>query len=258
MSGKYCVYMHTTPSGKRYVGITCQQLNQRWRNGKGYKRCVGFYRAIQKYGWDNITHEILLSGLSLDEANQAEKDYIAEYKTNDKNYGYNCTDGGDGVSGWKPTNEQREKNRQAKLKQWQNPEMRASLTKERQQRGATPEERERLRRMLVKNWGTPETRAKLVEHLREIASDETRKKQHSEQMKQLWIECPERFMKNRVYKTGAEHKCSKPVRCIDTGVVYVNAREAERQTGISYKSISSCVNGKIKTTKGTRWEYATL
>ena len=255
MKDSYSVYMHTTPSNKRYIGITCQPLNERWRNGEGYQRCVGFYRAIQKYGWDNIKHEILLSNLSYEEAINAEKQYIAKYKTHNKQYGYNCTDGGEGVLGWKANKEQREKNRQAKIKQWKNPEMRAKLTKERQQRGATNEERERLRKMIIKNWQNPEMRKKLVEHLREISKDETRRKKHSQDLKQQWAENPEKFMKNRHYKTGAENKCSKPVRCIDTGKVYTNAREAEKETGISYKSISSCVNGKIKSTKGTHWEF---
>lgn len=257
MNKKYCVYMHTSPSNKRYIGITCQSTDERWRNGDGYKRCTGFYRAIQKYGWGNIKHEVLLSNLSFEEATSAEKDYIKKYKTHNKYYGYNCTDGGEGVCGWKANEEQREKNRQAKLKQWQNPEFRTKLTIERQQRGATVEEKERLKQMSIAQWGNPQMRARLTEHLREIAQDESCKKVRSQKLKELWIENPERFMNNRQYKTGVENKTSKPVRCIDTGIVYANAREADRETGISYKSISNCANGKQKATKGTRWEFVT-
>ena len=36
----YKIYVHTAPNGKRYVGITRQKLNRRWRYGEGYKRCV--------------------------------------------------------------------------------------------------------------------------------------------------------------------------------------------------------------------------
>ena len=32
----YIVYMHTTPSGKRYIGITAQTVERRWQNGFGY------------------------------------------------------------------------------------------------------------------------------------------------------------------------------------------------------------------------------
>lgn len=45
---RYTVYMHVAPSGKRYVGITQQELNQRWRNGKGYKNNQPFFRALVK------------------------------------------------------------------------------------------------------------------------------------------------------------------------------------------------------------------
>ena len=56
---KYCVYRHTSPSGKVYIGQTCLKPEYRWRNGKGYKTQILFYRAIKKYGWDNISHQII-------------------------------------------------------------------------------------------------------------------------------------------------------------------------------------------------------
>ena len=48
---------------------------------------------------------------------------------------------------------------------------------------------------------------------------------------------------------------SKLVRCIETGIVYYGAREAERQTGINQSSISKCCKGKQKTAMGYHWEY---
>ena len=50
----YCVYKHTTPNNKVYIGITCKDPNSRWRNGEGYATQKYFYKAIKKYGWDNI------------------------------------------------------------------------------------------------------------------------------------------------------------------------------------------------------------
>lgn len=35
---KWCVYIHTSPSGKKYIGITSQNPQKRWQNGKGYLR----------------------------------------------------------------------------------------------------------------------------------------------------------------------------------------------------------------------------
>lgn len=50
-------------------------------------------------------------------------------------------------------------------------------------------------------------------------------------------------------------KRSKPVLCVETGIIYYSAREANDKTGISYKSISSVCNKKRKTTGGYHWEF---
>lgn len=44
---KYIVYCHIFPNGKRYVGITSQKPNERWRNGRGYKGSNAVYNAIK-------------------------------------------------------------------------------------------------------------------------------------------------------------------------------------------------------------------
>lgn len=94
----YIVYKHTSPSGKVYIGITKHKNpEKRWgKNGGGY---VGsyFYHAIEKYGWDNIKHEILFSKLSKEEACKKEINLISYYKS--LNISYNIADGGDGVHG---------------------------------------------------------------------------------------------------------------------------------------------------------------
>ena len=105
-NNNYKVYMHTSPSGKVYVGITKLKTSQRWRNGEGYKNNIHFYSAIQNYGWDNFAHEILFENLSKKEAEKIEIDLISIYKANDKNFGYNIASGG-GVN--IPTEETRRK-----------------------------------------------------------------------------------------------------------------------------------------------------
>lgn len=92
----YTVYMHIAPSGKRYIGITKQQPKSRWRGGSGYKRHTHFYNAIKKYGWDNIEHIVLYSNVSKEFAIEKEIELISKYKCNDKRYGYNISNGGEG------------------------------------------------------------------------------------------------------------------------------------------------------------------
>ena len=61
--------MHRFPNGKVYIGITKQTVEERWRNGEGYKTQL-VHRAIEKYGWGNIEHIVLASCLSKKDAEQ--------------------------------------------------------------------------------------------------------------------------------------------------------------------------------------------
>jgi predicted GIY-YIG superfamily endonuclease len=48
---KYTIYMHKNKiNGKIYIGQTRTSVNDRWQDGKGYKGCTLFDRAINKYG----------------------------------------------------------------------------------------------------------------------------------------------------------------------------------------------------------------
>ena len=64
----YTVYMHVSPSNKRYIGITRQAHEKRWKSGNGYAGNDYFYKAIKKYGWNNFEHNILFSELTKTEA----------------------------------------------------------------------------------------------------------------------------------------------------------------------------------------------
>lgn len=99
------VYMHTVPNGLKYIGITCERLEERWGGGMRYQKNVRFFRAIVKYGWDNIAHNVLFEGLSQREAESKEAEMIALYKTNTEEYGYNQTAGGAGAPKHKQTPE---------------------------------------------------------------------------------------------------------------------------------------------------------
>lgn len=107
----YTVYLHISPSGKRYVGITHLKPEHRYgKNGNGYKRCSFFYKAIQKYGWNNFEHIIIAHNLTKEQACEMEQNLIAKYKSNDENFGYNCSLGGEsGSYGHKMSPESRKK-----------------------------------------------------------------------------------------------------------------------------------------------------
>lgn len=83
----YYVYAHVNKiNGKVYIGIT-KELKRRWgSDGYFYQGCPKFYRAIQKYGWDNFMHLILIDGISKDMALEIEAFLINKYNTIDNGY----------------------------------------------------------------------------------------------------------------------------------------------------------------------------
>ena len=91
---KYYVYIHLFPNGKRYVGLTEREVNQRWRNGKAYKGQKVVYNAILKYGWDNISHQVFECDTEA-EMKYLERYLIRFYNTTDHQYGYNVSSGGE-------------------------------------------------------------------------------------------------------------------------------------------------------------------
>ena len=128
MEATYCVYKHTCPNGKCYIGITKQNLKNRFHNGRGYDTQL-FGRAIQKYGWENITHEILHEGLTVEDAYKLEKESILKFKANNKEHGYNCDNGGAGAEGHVVSPEVRRNQSEVAKRLWSDPEKRAILEK---------------------------------------------------------------------------------------------------------------------------------
>lgn len=90
----YSVYIHVFPNQKVYIGITRQSVEDRWKSGRNYAKCTSVYRAIQKYGWDNIKHEVVKVVETKEEAERLEKLFIFKYGSNDPRFGYNLTSGG--------------------------------------------------------------------------------------------------------------------------------------------------------------------
>ena len=90
------IYKYTSPSGKSYIGQTIRSLNERaGHNGKNYKGCSLFFRAIQKYGFKNFDVEILVE-VPRKQLNEQEKKYIHLFNSLAPN-GYNISVGGEQI-----------------------------------------------------------------------------------------------------------------------------------------------------------------
>ena len=92
--GNYCVYRHSFPNGKHYIGIS-KDAEHRWRNGKGYDSQPKIAKAIAYYGWENIDHVIICNGLTLTQAQKLERELIDAYDSIE--HGYNVSIGGGSV-----------------------------------------------------------------------------------------------------------------------------------------------------------------
>ena len=119
------IYRCSFPNGKMYIGQTNRSLHERIREhirvskiktSPGYN--YPFYRAIRKYGDDNLEWDILDTAGSQPELNERERYWISYYNTcilSENPCGYNQTYGGEGQNGLKHTDASKEKIRQSEL-----------------------------------------------------------------------------------------------------------------------------------------------
>lgn len=220
---EYCVYKHTAPNGKVYVGITSKPAEERWLNGRGYCRNEHFWNAIKKYGWENIKHEIIASGLSKEEACRVEQLYISIFESYKQEKGYNMTLGGE--TGAIHTMESRQK-------------MSASKMGKRY------------------NIGVPFTEER-KRHLSENHAD-VRGEKNPRYGKKVPEEEIARRQAHRVYKRGSENPCARPILQLDDNgnVVKQWGSIVDASKEFCKTSIKDCLRGKYKHHKGYQWRYA--
>ena len=235
-----CVYVHTTPSHKVYVGITSQNPIKRWNNGLGYNRQIYFYRAILKYGWDNIKHEIIVSGISGEEAKYLERHYIEKYQANNPNFGYNLTKGGEGTLGFHHSQESRN-----------------SMSIKHSGRKIP---RDVVERIASKNRGkkmTEEAKKKMSEaklnqsfETKQKISNTKKGKSHS---KAHCLNISKALKgRNNIWNNKAVLQCSKQgVFIKEWNTIF----EASRVLNISQGNIVACCKGRLKSAGGFIWKY---
>lgn len=160
----YIVYQHKNKiNGKSYIGITCRKPQKRWGlNGNKYIDCPHFWRAIQKYGWDNFEHIILYTGLTHDEACETEIRLISELKTTNPDYGYNMSSGGD-----VPDSE-------LMSQKWKDPEFKEDMSNRMREAWKDPEKRKRRSEAAKARWANPEFKEYAMGRVRETCKKAVR------------------------------------------------------------------------------------
>ena len=242
----YTVYKHTTPSGKAYIGATGQNPKHRWDNGKGYRHNRRFCDAIQKYGWGNIEHEVISTGLGKEQAYAMEAELIAKYDTTNPAKGYNISIGGEyGGLGRSHSNEARRKMSEAK-KGTNHPnygkhlsaETRRKISEAHKGTHHSAESRRKISEAVEGHTVSSETRRKISKALRGAKNPNFGKHHSAETRRKM-----------------SEAKCKKVV-CVETGEVYRSLYEASKAAGVSLNAISNALRGESKTSGGYHWTYA--
>lgn len=86
----YYIYKYTSPSGKYYIGRSCNPKNIRAKwDGSGYRMCSAFWRAIEKYGWESFEYEVLEENIAFEKIDERENYWIDYYHSSTDENGYN-------------------------------------------------------------------------------------------------------------------------------------------------------------------------
>lgn len=248
---RYCVYCHTLRSdGRRYIGITGRDPKKRWSYGAGYGN-THFGCAIRKYGWDAFEHEILISGLTEEEAKQEEIRLIALYKSNNKRYGFNLTNGGEGVTGLKFSEESKKRLRESHLG-----------------KKLSPESKKRQSESLKEYYKTHEPPVRTEEHMRKLQEGRRKtpgwKNAHpfSEEAKQKLRDAnlgKKASIETRLKMRDSAKKKAVIAKDMDGNIVsvYISIRDASRTLGREKSSsrIVECCEGKRQKYLNLKWEY---
>lgn len=155
-------YLYTFPNGKRYCGITKNTIQER-ASGRYKGQRVGY--AIQKYGWENITKEILLTSENEDEIKQKEISTIQEFNLLNPEYGYNVSPGGN-----YQTEEVRRQISQSIKVLWQDDNYREHMTEMATGREVSIETREKISNTLKDRLRDPNFRKERSNKLKEAYS----------------------------------------------------------------------------------------
>ena len=108
---KFDVYCLTSPSGKRYVGITSRGWPVRWSEhvrAAANASELPLHAAMRKYGADRFSRVLLDMTTTEAGAHRAEQLWIAELNTLTPR-GYNLTNGGEGATGHRHSEDARRK-----------------------------------------------------------------------------------------------------------------------------------------------------
>ena len=228
---EFTIYYHKSPENKYYIGQTCQELERRWKSGKGYTS-TKFSLAIEKFGWDNFEHGVLEEHIPQEKIDEVEAYYIElfdavdnGYNTYKQNYsGYHFSD------------------------LWSNNDIKQSMVKKLIEQRNTQEYHEAQSQRMKKLWETEKYRKSQKE-----SWTKERKEKMSKKVKEYWKD-PE--YKNKIQKAQSEYrkkdwqnpeyrkKMCVQVRCVETNEIFESVKAASEWCGVKSNTLSMALRSK--------------
>lgn len=227
----YYIYITTNKiNGKKYIGQ---------HKGKPEDSYLGsgtnLVKAINKYGKENFSKEILCFCKTREEADIKEKYYIEYYNAvKDDNF-YNLSEGGTGGDGWRACQRWMEKHPEEAQKIYQENSKRLQWWRKNNPELYKEKVIEPLIRGSKQYWDNhPKEKQEQTERLQEGR-------------KKFWQENPEwRQEQIENWRQAGSIKNSKPVKCLTTGEIFPSQCEASRYYNIPQANISKCLHGERK------------
>ncbi len=219
-------------NGMSYVGKTTRSLDERIAEHLRNKSNSYVDRAIQKYGWENFSVEVLETCETINQLNECEKKYIIEQNTKFPN-GYNLTDGGEGILGYKAPPELSARLSKMRKGRRNTPEQRAKISAKLSGREFTAEHKANISAAKMGHSVSRETRAKLtIANIGKKASAETRAKMADSSAKK------------------------RAVRCVETGEIFPSMKIAMTWAKISRHVLRKACLNENSIAGGYHWQYA--
>lgn len=252
----YFVYLHRRASNNKifYVGKGC-----RYRHKKTEGRSEHWHNIVRKHGY---TIEIVQHGMQEWWAFELERELILKYKDQGL---CNRTEGGEGASGYKITEETRRKH---KAQRWSK-EWRENLSQKAKERFSNPEFVARFKVQQQAVMNREDVKQKLrIAATKQGATVESKKLRREANLK--YFANPEHIENHRKKALArfdtpdkrAAHAQAKAILCVETGVIFGTGKLAEEWLKSTIgrgdnSQISKVCRGLIKSTYGYTWRFVT-
>lgn len=164
-----------------YIYLTKNLINGRMYIGKHHSAIYdsNYYgsgkilqQAIERYGKENFTNEILFEANTVEELNLKEIQFISEYRKKYKEKMYNIANGGDGGDTFSHQPEEFKKDFISKMtlinkERCNTEEFKTKLSKATSERYKDPKERDKQSQKIKKSWSDEKLRQEQSERLKE-------------------------------------------------------------------------------------------